>query len=103
MSTIPSSPPNAMAAAMRGLRLAGDRAAEAAATVVQAALPPPAGPPAETPTLLPPAGPPAGIPPPPDMARGLVGLKQASQAYAANAVTLRSADEMSATLLRRTA
>ena len=99
MSTIPSSPPNAMAAAMRGLRLAGDRAAEAAATVVQAALPPPAGPPAETPTLLPPAGPPAGIPPPPDM----VGLKQASQAYAANAVTLRSADEMSATLLRRTA
>lgn len=108
MSTISSPPPNAMAAAMRGLRLAGDRAADAAATIVEAGvMPPPAGPgQRETTALLPPAGPPlppVSVPPQPDIARGLIDLHAARLAYAANAAVLRSADEMSATLLRRTA
>jgi flagellar basal body rod protein FlgC len=39
----------------------------------------------------------------PDLAGAMVDLLQAKQAYAANAVVLRSADEMAGELLRSTA
>ncbi len=88
-----SAPPLSMAtnAALRGMRQAEVRAAEAASTIVQSgvAAPVPLGR-AEMQALE------AG----PDMLKGLTDLHQARLAYKANAEVLRGADAMAAALLR---
>lgn len=81
-----------MQAALRGLRQAGARAAEAAFAVTRAGTIQP-GPLAASQMQALASG--------PDMAKGLADLIQARLAYRANAAVLRGADAAAAALLRR--
>jgi flagellar hook protein FlgE len=88
----------AMAAARGGLLRAGAQAADAAGRIAAGASPL-AGIPADVSAQAVLQAAAAA----PDLAGAMVDLLQAKQAYAANAVVLRSADEMAGELLRRTA
>ncbi|WP_372620432.1 flagellar basal body rod C-terminal domain-containing protein [Falsiroseomonas sp.] len=89
-------PAGAIAAAARGLHRVGTQAADAAGRVATAGAP----------RLVEDGSARAALEATavaPDLARGMVDLLLARQAYAANAAVMRSADEMAAELVRRTA
>jgi flagellar hook protein FlgE len=94
---ISSGPAGAIAAAARGLHRAGTQAADAAGRIAAAGAPPisMAGDGAARGAL-------EAVAAAPDLAGGMVDLLLARQAYAANAMVMRSADEMAEELVRRT-
>lgn len=86
--------PAATAAAARGLQMAGARFADSATRIALAGAVPAAAPPEAAARAAIEA---------PDLGRAMVDMIQARQAYAANAVVLRTADEAMDELVRRTA